>query len=367
MTGASPLLFPGSRVLAGWWRQLAPVKPLAVWFGHLFFHRVEALVAVARTSRPDPLGRLVLQSVAQSPVSTTALDSRLHLGPAVLHQLLAHLQKEGLTRANEPDRWALTPLGGEALAKGSYSRPIQERRVFHLVANRQGQVGAEPRCVELHTSEVGPWPAVEGSTFDSVLFGELVGRDPEWKRRHGFPLDVQEILGLPHGAGAANEAVLTDNHTALSRAAWRQVIVAAAEHLTVVLVLVARGGGESSPPVQQLRGFAVRQEGWVLHAERSAFTVATAWQEMFPELAAGPPLDAWRPAWKSWCQPRGVPAAEIDACILERQDNRLRVQVPRRLLDRLRATRSDALKGEAWLLPETGDVRPAALIEVHEG
>ena len=64
-TGASPLLFPGSRVLAGWWRQLAPVKPHAVWFGHLFLHLVEALVAVARTSRPDALGRLVLQSVAQ--------------------------------------------------------------------------------------------------------------------------------------------------------------------------------------------------------------------------------------------------------------------------------------------------------------
>src|SRR5207247_2133579 len=106
MTGASPLLFPASRVLAGWWRQLAPVKPLAVWFGHLFLHRVEALVAVARTNRPDPLGRLVLQSVAQAPVSTAALDARLHLGSSLLHQLLAHLQHEGLARAEEPGLWA---------------------------------------------------------------------------------------------------------------------------------------------------------------------------------------------------------------------------------------------------------------------
>jgi hypothetical protein len=367
MTGASPLLFPGSRVLAGWWRQLAPVKPLAVWFGHLFLHRVEALVSVARTGRPDALGRLVLQSVAQAPASTSALDARLHLGPAVLRQLLAHLQHEGLARTDEPGRWTLTPLGNLALEKGSYSRPMQERRVFHFVADRRGQFGAEPRCVELHTSEVGPWSAAEGWAFDSVLLGGLVGRDPEWKCRHGFPLDVQEVLGLRHGAGETNDGSPSTNHTDLPRTAWRQVIVDVPEHLPAVLVLVSRGGAEGTPPAPQLRGFAVRQEGWVLHAERPAFTVATAWQETFPELATEPPLEVWQQAWKTWCQPRGVPASEITACVLERHDYRLRVQVPKRLLDRLRATRSDALKGEAWLLPETGDIRPAALIEVHEG
>src|SRR5262249_58781687 len=95
--------------------------------------------------------------------------------------------------------------------------------------------------------------------------------------------------------------------------------------------------------------------------------VGTAWQEIFRDLASEPPLEVWQQAWRTWCQPRGVPPAEISACVLERRDYRLRVQVPKRLLDRLRATRSDALKGEAWLLPETGDIRPAALIEIHEG
>src|SRR5262249_54564402 len=138
MTGASPLLFPGSRVLAGWWRQLAPVKPLAVWFGHLFLHRVEALVAVARTSRPDALGRLPaarraprgpppLHRAPRPPPSTAALDARLHLGAAVLRRLLTHLQHEGLTWADQPGLWALTPLGNLALEKGSYSHPVQER------------------------------------------------------------------------------------------------------------------------------------------------------------------------------------------------------------------------------------------------
>src|SRR5262249_15084451 len=201
MTGASPLLFPGSRVLAGWWRQLAPVKPLAVWFGHLFLHRVEALVAVARTSRPDALGRLLLQTVAQAPASTAALDARLHLGPAALRRLLTHLQHEGLTWADQPGLWALTPLGNLALEKGSYSHPVQERRVFHFLADRRGQFGAEPRCVELHTSEVGPWSATEGWAFDSTLLGGIVGRDPERKRRHRLLADVQGVLGLRPAAG----------------------------------------------------------------------------------------------------------------------------------------------------------------------
>src|SRR5262249_50286558 len=237
-------------------------------------------------------------------------------------------------RTSDPGWGVVTPWGSRALEKVTSSRPVQERRVFHLVADRRGQFGADPRCVELHTSEVGPWSAAEGWAFDKNLLGGLVGRDPEWKRRHGFPLDVQEVLGVRHGAGEGDDGSPTTNHTDLPRAAWRQVIVDVPEHLPAVLVLVSRGGAEGTPPAPQLRGFAVRQEGWVLNAERPAFTVATGWQERFPELAAEPALEVWRQAWKAWCQPRGVPAPESDACVLERHDYRLRVQVPKRLLDR---------------------------------
>src|SRR5262249_6609663 len=157
-------------------------------------------------------------------------------GPAVLRRLLAHLQREGLAQADEPGLWALTPLGRQALDKGTYSRPVQERRVFHFVTDRRGQFGAEPRCVELHTSEVGPWSAADGWAFDSTLLGGLVGRDPEWKRRHGFPLDVQEVLGLRHGGSEGNDGNPSANHTELARSAWQQVIVDAAAHLPAVLV-----------------------------------------------------------------------------------------------------------------------------------
>jgi hypothetical protein len=44
----------------------------------------------------------------------------------------------------------------------------------------------------------------------------------------------------------------------------------------------------------------------------------------------------------------------------------LRVLAPGRLIDRLRAARSDALKNEAWLLAGTGRLRAAAVIELVE-
>src|SRR5436309_1662012 len=44
MDSASSLAYPGSRVLAGWCRQLQPHAPAALWVGYLWVHRVEALL-----------------------------------------------------------------------------------------------------------------------------------------------------------------------------------------------------------------------------------------------------------------------------------------------------------------------------------
>ena len=45
-------------------------------------------------------------------------------------------------------------------------------------------------------------------------------------------------------------------------------------------------------------------------------------------------------------------------------DHRLIVRAPARLADRLRQGRSEALRGEAWLLAGTGQIRHAALIDL---
>ena len=191
-----------------------------------------------------------------------------------------------------------------------------------------------------------------------------IDQPAEWKQRYGFPEDVQQVAApIPEALGqeassgqAAGPSGLPGNQPP----SWQRVILDRPERLLAVLILVApEGGGD------RLHGYGVRQDGWVLQSE-PAFTLAAGWQEPFPELLEEPSPDLWRQAWRGWCQPRGLTTAETDTCPLQRIGHRLRVELSSRFMDRLRSSRSDALKGEAWLLAGEGRVRTAALLEVVE-
>jgi hypothetical protein len=67
-----------------------------------------------------------------------------------------------------------------------------------------------------------------------------------------------------------------------------------------------------------------------------------------------------------WCQPRGLSAAEIETCPLQRVEHQLRVTLGSRVVERLRSSRSDALKGDAWVLAGDGPIRTAAQLEIVE-
>src|SRR5262249_2883468 len=127
------------------------------------------------------------------------LDARLHLGPQVLGRVLRGLEQEGLVRGGPGEAWAVTALGREALGRGEYPRPRRRGRMFHFVAvpDREGAPGREPQFLALHNSSGIAWPPAAGARFDVRALAACLGRPPEWKQRHGFPLDVLEILGLP--------------------------------------------------------------------------------------------------------------------------------------------------------------------------
>ena len=59
-----------------------------------------------------------------------------------------------------------------------------------------------------------------------------------------------------------------------------------------------------------------------------------------------------------------MPAAEAAACRLEHDGRRLLVRAPRRVLDHLRAVRSDATRGETFLLAGAGRTHHAAQVEL---
>jgi hypothetical protein len=200
--------------------------------------------------------------------------------------------------------------------------------------------------------------------FDPALLYACPRQSPEWKNRHSFPEEVLEILG----EGGSSQQIPVDKERArhtpqfatVDTAEWRQVIVDSPMRLFALLVRGWQGE-------DRLQGFAVRPEGWGLQGESPCFSLEEdSWLEVFPDLAAEPPTDVWRQAWRAWCQARHVPGAEAEACQLERLGVYLRITMPHRVVDRLRAARSDALKGEGWILAGEGPVRPLARLEIVE-
>jgi hypothetical protein len=382
MTGPSSLAFPGSRKLAGWWRQLAPFEPQAFWVGHLVLHQVEALVRLTRTSPLDPFSLLVLKALGltapgpsgrplSAPEVLEQLNDRLHLGRQVLRRVLAGMEAEGLVQTDPAGSWSVSSLGHHALKHREFPRPVHERRTFHFVDRGEG--GAAPgsaHFLAVHNSSGIPWPAADGSTFDIRALQACLVQPVEWKQKHGFPLDVQEILSFPPEEERANRGQGADypgaGNSALPSGSepspWQRVILDRPEWLLAVLVSAA--GPDGRP---QLVGLPVRQEGWVLQAGAPLFTLRESWQEIFPELGEEPSEETWRLAWRAWCEQRALPAAEAAACSVERQGERLRLTAPGALVERLRAARSDVLKGETWLLAGEGRIRPAALVELVTG
>jgi hypothetical protein len=327
------LPFPGSRTVAAWWRELAPHRPLRLWLSHLLIHRVEAQVEVLR---PYPLGglRLEVLRVLAGGRRPEGLD------PALLARLARELTAAGLfSRSNS--ELHLTEAGRRAISSGSASVGSLERRTFCFLDNRSVQRPPHFLCVRRGGAPVAP---PEPWEFDPGVLGTAARKEAPWKARVGFPEDVSAVR-LP-------EPTAPD---------WKSIVVDRAEHLFVAFAEVeAMGGG------RRLLGFAAHSKGWVLETHEPIVEPGEDWAEVLPDLAVDPPEAEWRSAWQAWGQQRGLPSAEMADCRLERSGNLLRVSVPRKLMGRLRETRSDALHGETWLLAGAGRTRAAAHVEVAE-
>jgi hypothetical protein len=346
MTAASGVGFPGGRTLAGWWGQLAAFRPRRLWVGHLLLHQVEALAGQTHDCPLDALSLSLLQALTLSAAETLdRLDQRLHLGRQVLARALAELRREGLAQ-EIAGSWQLTDQGQKALAEGRQARTRYERRTFVFLDD----AGPDHRAHFLHvnTSAAVAQPVGEDWQFDPEALPRCLGQPPAWKEQFGFPPEIEKILN-PLSAPADSSETPAHLRVFLDRP-------------TVLAVAVIQ---TAEPDGERLLGFGVRPENWQLLSAEPAFAVQ-AGSELFPELAADPPLEAWRQAWLDWGQARNLPVSEAEACPLERVEHRLRVVVKGRLLDKLRSTRSDALRGDAWLLAGTARLRPAAQIEVIE-
>jgi hypothetical protein len=348
MDSASSLAYPGSRILAGWWRQLEPYQPTALWVGYLFVHRVEALVE-SLDSRPiDPLTVHILQALAvdqpqEGPHAHAGnpLPARLHLPAPALHQLLVGMERAALVRRCEPGCWCLSEHGREVLQARADPTPRRERRTFAFVErlNSTGRRVTPPQYLPLAECPAVSWDVDEAHHFDIALLHASMAQPAAWQEQYGFPAGAQRIL---------------DAQSPASAEAWERVVVDRAQRVCIALI--------DQADRTQL-GFAAEADGWKLHDKAPALRLPATARDAVGELTAAP--TAWQEAWRLWCRQRHLPLSEADACQLHFDGIHLDVAAPEAFVQRLRAAKSDIVREESGLLAGDAYLRPVALLRLQ--
>jgi hypothetical protein len=348
MTAECSLFTPQSQAISSWWQQLAPLKPSRLWVGELLLHRLEALVLVQDPNAGATLPFFVLRALALGEMKALAdLDKQLHVGAALLRQVLCRMEREELVQGSALEQWSLTARGQQALADGRYASTRAERRVFCFVANEQA--GSAARYLPLQRSALATSrPTVQAHCIDVGVLQACLHRPTSWKERHGFPLDVLQVF----------DSATEPQPPWQQLPVWQRIIVDRPESLACVMVLTRTAAGS-----ERLMGFSLQGEAGRLAAE-PAFTLGEDWRETLLDLRADPVAEEWKDAWRSWCETHALVSAEIEACSVERQGHRLRVLAPRRLVEQLRATRSGVFRDEVWVLAGAGPLRAAAVLGV---
>jgi len=342
MVDVSALTFPASAVLAGWQRQLAARQPQALWVGHLFLQRVEALV---QTATQQPLERgaaLFLQAVGLSEAASNEqalanLRDRLHFPEAMLRHELRNLESDGLVDA---DRIALTAAGRQALADGSYARPQWQRRSFTFLErfDAEGSRVTPPIYMPAESVTAAPWQSAP--TWDDAWLRECLAKPILWKQTSGFPQDVRAL------ADAAPDTIPL----------WQRVTVVRPEKVIAAMPLIPDG------PSTQLLAFAARTSG-NLPSLTPFLQLGAEGRTLLPELAPEPAAEDVQTAWLLWCQGHGITSPLAESCPCHVNGLELKVQVPAVLLHELRGRRCE-LAGQEWLLLGGSAVRRAVLLHV---
>src|SRR5262245_33374666 len=276
MVDVSALTFPASAVFAGWQRQLAARQPQALWVGHLFLQRVEALVQTATQQPLERGGSLFLQAVRLSEAASheqalANLRDRLHFPDAMLRHELRNLESDGLVDA---DRIALTAAGSQALADGFYARPQWQRRSFTFLERGDTEGGriTPPLYVPAESVTAAPWQSAP--TWDDAWLRECLAKTVVWKQACGFPQDVRAL------ADAAPDTIPL----------WQRVTVVRSEKVIAAMMLVPHG------PSTQLLAFAARLSG-NLPSLTPFLQLGAEGRALLPELAPEPTSEDVQTAW----------------------------------------------------------------------
>jgi hypothetical protein len=259
-----PLAYPASGTLSAWWRQLAGHQPLAGWVAHLFCHRVEAVVQVARPRSLDPVERLVLGSLGDDRQDAAAIR-RSPLPAALAFGLIRNLMEAGLVSGDAGRGWMRTPAGTAAVATGALSTVEAERQTLTFVERLDaGQRRlAAPHFLPLASVPSRTWKPADECAFSVECVHEAIRQPAEWKAAFGFPADI-----------VAGPTSTRD---------WKRVPTVRPEHFLAIVVDTP----DSSSP---LKGFAIRAET-MMPLSSPLFALSAAARTHVPELFPPIPTD----------------------------------------------------------------------------
>jgi hypothetical protein len=254
----TPLAYPAAGTLSAWWRQLAPHEPQAGWVAHLFCHRVDVVVQVARSRPLDAVERLVLASLDGAPQSPI---------PAPLSsRLLRNLTDAGLAAGDAGRGWMRTPAGSAALAAGTTPALESQRQTLTFVERLDaGQRRiAPPHFVPLASVQSRAWKPPGECAFSVERIHDAIRQPAEWKAAFGFPADI-----------VAGPASTRD---------WKRVPAVRPEHFLAILV-------ETPDPSAPLKAFAIRAET-MMPSPTPLFALSGEARGHVPELFPPIPADA---------------------------------------------------------------------------
>jgi hypothetical protein len=252
-------------------------------------------------------------------------------------------------------------VGGETVVQTA-----SERRSFYFIDNAPH---APPHFLALSPGLAAPCSAPNSVAMDLSALTKCVEQPLDWKVRHAFPLDVHGVvlpkkessrLLSPESADSSSSAACQPDPTEARIPPWQRVAVVHPESVILLLASVPSADGVG------LIGFAVQQKGWMLQS-KEPIRLSQGWREVMPRLAEPILAEGWRQAWNAWARSAGLPAAQAAGCPLDCQGHRLVATVPSAVFSRLRAARSEALKGEAWLFAGDDRVRQAAQLQIIAG
>lgn len=345
MTFPRPAAFPGGRVLAGWWKQLAPWRPQALWIGSLLLERTEALCSVQHSEPLAPLDSHVLKSLSlQQPTDSNLLIRRLGVTDVLLTRLLTRLDERGMV-TRTAHGWHLTDAGALAQKQNLLPGERLERRSFWFLCDQTDS----HRSAFIAPASAGALQPIEAKhlhrgSLDALLHS--ASRDADWKRKRSFPLEVNSIIAPESSSEGADLA------------AWEKIVVVHPYWLQAALITYVRESGQPG-----LAAFSYQEHGWAL-GTGPVFDVTASWKEVFPGLPIEPDDASIAEAWRKWLAQRGLASAS-ERYYLERRDGRLSVMSSESSPDVPGGPRGDLARGEAWLVLYDGPLKRVIPLEAQ--